>query len=139
MTFAGINYVAILAAAIASFMLGWVWYGMLFQKQWMAALGKTPEECKDQAMPVGLMAITFLSLVVMALILAGVMGHLGATGFTMKNGVLTGALCWLGFVITTMLVNNGFQGSKTPLTVIDGGHWLAVLVVQGAILGLWGV
>ncbi len=40
MTFAGINYVAVLAAAIASFMLGWVWYGMLFQKAWMAAVGQ---------------------------------------------------------------------------------------------------
>ncbi len=139
MTFAGINYVAVLAAAVASFMLGWVWYGMLFQKQWMAAQGKTPEECKDQTMPVGLMALTFGALVLMALILAGVMGHLGASGFTLKNGVLTGALCWLGFVITTMVVNHGYQGVKRALTVIDGGHWLAVLVLQGAIIGLLGV
>lgn len=139
MTFAGINYVAVVAAAVASFMLGWVWYSMLFQKQWMAALGKTPEECKDQSMPVGLMALTFVSLAVMALILAGVMGHLGPTGFTLKNGVITGALVWLGFVITTMAVNHGYQGVKRALTVIDSGHWLAVLVLQGAILGLWGV
>lgn len=139
MTFAGINYVAVLAAAVASFILGWVWYGMLFSKQWMVALGKTPEECKDQAMPVGLMAITFGALVLMALILAGVMGHLGATGFTLKNGVLTGALCWLGFVITTMAVNHGYQGAKRSLTLIDGGHWLAVLALQGAILGILGV
>lgn len=139
MTFAGINYVAVVAAAVASFMLGWVWYSMLFQQQWMAALGKTPEECKDQSMPVGLMALTFVSLAVMALILAGVMGHLGPTGFTLKNGVITGALVWLGFVITTMAVNHGYQGVKRALTVIDSGHWLAVLVLQGAILGLWGV
>ncbi len=139
MTFAGINYIAVVAAAVASFMLGWVWYSMLFQKQWMAALGKTPEECKDQPMPVGLMALTFVSLAVMALILAGVMGHLGPTGFTLKNGVITGALVWLGFVITTMAVNHGYQGVKRALTVIDSGHWLAVLVLQGAILGLWGV
>ncbi len=90
-------------------------------------------------MPVGLMALTFGALFLMALILAGVMGHLGATGFTLKNGVLTGALCWLGFVITTMVVNHGYQGVKRALTVIDSGHWLAVLVLQGAILGLWGV
>ena len=139
MTFAGINYVAVAAAAVASFFLGWIWYGMLFSKQWMAAQGKTPEECKDQSMPMGLMALTFASLAVMALILAGVMGHLGPTGFTLKNGVVTGALVWLGFVITTMLVNHGFSGAKRELTVIDGGHWLAVLALQGAIIGLLGV
>ncbi len=139
MTFAGINYVAVLAAAAASFMLGWLWYSILFQTQWMAALGKTPEECKDQSMPIALMALTFVSLAVMALILAGVMGHLGPTGFTVKNGVITGALIWLGFVITTMLVNHGFGGAKRALTVIDGGHWLAVLALQGAVIGLLGV
>jgi hypothetical protein len=25
------------------------------------------------------------------------------------------------------------------LTLIDGGHWLAVLLIQGAIMGWWGV
>jgi hypothetical protein len=32
-----------------------------------------------------------------------------------------------------------FQGAKGALTVIDGGHWLGVLLIQGAILGWWGV
>lgn len=139
MTFSGINYLAVLAAAFASFVLGWVWYGMLFQKQWMAARGLTPEECKDQKMPIGLMALTFASLVVMALILAGIMGHLGPAGFTVKNGIVSGALVWLGFVVTSMAVNNGFGGAKPELTIIDGGHWLAVLALQGAIIGLLGV
>lgn len=138
MTFAGVNYIAVIAAAIASFFLGWVWYGMLFQKQWMAAMGKTMEECKDQAMPMGLMALTFAALVVMALMLAGIIGHLGPTGYSVKNGLISGAAVWLGFVITTMLVNHGYGGVKRQLTVIDGGHWLAVLALQGAIIGLLG-
>lgn len=139
MTFAGVNYLAVLAAAFASFMLGWVWYGMAFKDQWMAARGLKPEECKDQEMPMGLMALTFAALALMALMLAGVMGHLGPTGFTVKNGILSGALMWLGFVITTMVVNNGYGGAKRALTIIDGGHWLAVLALQGAILGWLGL
>lgn len=138
MPFANPNYLAVLLAAFASFMLGWVWYGMLFQKQWMAALGKTPEECKDQKMPVGHMVLTFLSLIVMAFMLAGIMGHVGAAGYSVTNGIMSGALVWLGFVITTMAVNHGFQGTKRALTLIDGGHWLAVLALQGAILGFMG-
>lgn len=139
MTFAGVNYLAVLLAAFASFMLGWVWYGMLFQKQWMAATGKTAEECKDQKMPMGLMALTFAALLVMALMLAGIIGHLGPSGYTVKNGMVSGGAVWLGFVITTMLVNHGYGGVKRALTVIDGGHWLAVLLLQGAVIGLVGV
>jgi hypothetical protein len=42
-------------------------------------------------------------------------------------------------VITTLAVNHAFQGSKRALTLIDGGHWLGVLLLQGAVIGLMGV
>ena len=32
-------------------------------------------------------------------------------------------------------VNNAFSGRKFMLTVIDGGYWLGVLLITGAILG----
>jgi hypothetical protein len=45
---------------------------------------------------------------------------------------------WLGFVATTMLVYHSFSGTRPALTAIDGGHWLAVLLVQGAVIGAFG-
>lgn len=137
MTFAGVNYLAVLLAAVASFMLGWLWYGVLFKSQWMAAVGKSEEECKEQS-AAPQMVITFVAQLIMALMLAGIIGHLGASGYTMWNGVVSGAAVWFGFVITTMVVNHGFGGARPMLTVIDGSHWLAVLAVQGAILGILG-
>jgi hypothetical protein len=46
---------------------------------------------------------------------------------------------WFGFVITTLAVNNSFAMRKPILIAIDGGHWLAVLLVMGAIIGAMGV
>jgi len=69
--------------------------------------------------------------------LAGVMGHLGE--LTIKNGVISAAFVWFGFVITTLVVNNTFGMRSAKLIVIDGGHWLAVLLLMGAIIGAWGV
>ena len=43
-----------------------------------------------------------------------------------------------GFVATTITVNNAFQKRSFALTLIDGGHWLLVLLVQGTVLGLMG-
>ena len=63
-------------------------------------------------------------------------GHIGAP--SVMIGVISGAAVWLGFVITTIVVNNAFQKRTLALTVIDGGHWLAVLVLQGVVLGLFG-
>ena len=134
-----INYLAVLVAAIAGWLVGAVWYGVL-GRPWMAAVGWTADDMVGpdgrRYMPVGPMILAFVAQLVMALMLAGLLGHMGPRNVT--NGIISGALVWLGFVITTIAVNNAFQKRKPMLTVIDGGHWLAVLVAQGAILGLFG-
>ncbi len=77
----------------------------------------------------------------MAWMFAGVLLHMAQGGLatSLRTGVISGFFLWLGFVITTMAVNHAFQGAKWSLTLIDGGHWLGVLLIQGAILGWWGV
>ena len=75
----------------------------------------------------------------MAWVLAGVVGHLGTGQVTVANGLISGAFVWFGFIVTSMLVNHGFQGAKASLTLIDSGHWLGVLLVQGLVIGLFGV
>jgi hypothetical protein len=131
-----INYVGILAAAVAAWLVGAVWYGVL-GKQWLTALGKTEADmCGPDGkrhMPVGPMILSFVAAAIMAFLLSGLMGHIGA--MTIRTGIISGALVWVGFVITTIAVNNAYQQRKLMLTIIDGAHWLLVLIVQGAVLG----
>lgn len=138
MAFAGINYWAVVAAAAASFLFGGVWYGMLAQP-WMRALGKTEAEIKsaDRSMPL-LFGITFLAELVMAWVLAGLIGHLATGAVTVRTGLITASLVWLGFVASSLAVNHGYQGSRWSLTLIDGGHWLGVLLIQGLVIGFIG-
>lgn len=136
MSFAGVNYVAVIIAALAGFGLGMVWY-MVLSKPWMQAVGKTEADRPQAPAQMLLFAITFLALFVMALMLAGLMGHLGDV--TIRGGAITGFFVWLGFVITTMGVNHAFGGAKPMLTVIDGLYWLGVLLMQGAVIGAFGV
>jgi hypothetical protein len=131
MTFAGVNYLAILIATIAGFAFGSAYYISL-SKPWLAAIGKTKEEIaaggKGSPMP----------FIVSIVALAGI-AHLGPGQVTLRNGIVSGLFMWLGFVITTMAVNNAFGQRKASLTIIDGIHWLGVLVIQGAIIGALGV
>lgn len=129
-----VNYIAVFLAAIASWIAGAIWYGVL-GKQWMAALGWN-EADRPAKIPLGPMAISFVAELIMAFMLAGLIQHFGPIG--VRNGVITGALCWFGFVATTIAVNNAFAKRATALTLIDSGHWFVVLVVQGIVLGALG-
>jgi Protein of unknown function (DUF1761) len=139
MAFVGINYLAVLVAAVAAWVLGAVWYQVLSQP-WLAAQGKTKADMKPPASKVAAFApfvLVFIAELIMAWMLAGILGHLG--GVTVRNGVISGAACWFGFVLTTIATNYAFHGRKIMLTVIDAGYWLVVLIIMGAILGAFGV
>lgn len=135
MEFAGINYLAVLGAGIAGFVTGAVWY-TLFSKQWMKAAGLTVEDTKPTPF---LLINAFICQLAMAWVLAGLIGHLGEGQVTLSNSIISAAFVWFGFVLTTQLVNHRFQGQPWSLSAIDCGHWLAVLVVQGVIIGTIGV
>jgi Protein of unknown function (DUF1761) len=136
MAFSGINYIAVIIATLAGFGLGAVWY-MVLGRVWMRALGKKPDTPQSGAAKSMPFIISIVALFIMAWMLAGLMGHLGDV--TVRGGVISGFFAWVGFVITTMGVNHAFSGAKPMLTLIDGGHWLAVLLVMGAVIGAFGV
>ena len=133
MTFAGLNYLAILIAAVAAYAWGAAYY-MTLSKQWLAAVGRT--EPNRSAVP---FVISFVALVVMSWVLAGTLGHLGPGQVTIKNGIISGLFLWLGFIATTVFVNNAYPGRKYSLSVLDSIHWLGVVVIEGAVLGAFGV
>lgn len=135
MDFAGMNYLAIVIAAVVSFLFGGVWYNVL-ATQWMAAIGKTRAQLPDEKPA---MLIAAGAQFVMAFVLAGLIGHLGQGQVTLANGVISAAFVWAGFILTTLATNHAFQGATRMLTLIDAGHWLGVLLIQGAIIGWMGV
>ena len=135
MDFGGMNYVAILVAAIAAFAFGGVYYTVL-SKLWIKAARLKPEEMKKSAAP---FITSFVAELIMAWILAGVIGHLGTSQVTFWNGVISGAFIWLGFIATTLAVTQRYQGFGWGLTFIDALHWLGVAVIMGAVIGGLGV
>jgi hypothetical protein len=141
MAFAGINFIAIVIAAVAAWLAGAVWY-MALGRTWASTLGTTRENMQAKQKEPGAFLPYIYALVanlVMAWVLAGIVAHLGPGQVTLRNGIVSGAFCWAGFVLPTMLVNNSFAGRDWRLMWIDGGHWLVVLVLIGAIIGAFGV
>ncbi|MBV9348820.1 MAG: DUF1761 domain-containing protein [Pseudolabrys sp.] len=135
------NLMAVIVAAAAAWIFGAIYYGLL-GKAWLAAQGETPETMRARnAGKAGVakaapFVISFIAELVMATALQGILFHSAMSG--VRQGAISGALIWLGFVLTTIAVNNAYPGRRFLLTVIDAGHWLGVLVVIGAIIGWWG-
>jgi hypothetical protein len=142
MTFTGVSYLAILVAAVAAWLAGAAYYTTL-SAPWMAAQGKTEEDFRrdmegKSGVAKGLpFIVAFVAELIMAWMLAGVLGHLGEGQVTVRNGVISAGFLWFGFVLTTIAVNNMFSMKKVMLSVIDSIHWLIVLVVMGAVIGLF--
>jgi Protein of unknown function (DUF1761) len=135
MDFAGTNYLAIVIAAVAAFAFGAVYYGAL-GTPWMKAARIDPASVKMTAGP---FVTSFVCELIMAWVLAGVIGHLGTGQVTLWNGVVSGFFIWAGFIATTIAVNQRYQGFGWDLTLIDAGHWLGVAVIMGAVIGWFGV
>jgi hypothetical protein len=137
MRFAGVDYWAVVIGGIVGYAAGALWYWG-WSKPWMEAQGFAPESMKANQSPVPYV-VAFLANLVMAWMLAGVVGHLGIGQATIRNGLISAAAVWLGFVATTQTVNYSFGRRPLKLLLIDTGHWLVVLLLQGAVIGFMGL
>lgn len=133
-----VHWLSAFVAAVAGYALGAIWY-MSLAKPWMKAANITEDMIKGESgkqspLPFIIAAIANL---VIAMMLYGILVHVG--DLTPRRGMMSGLMIWLGFVATTMSVNYAYQMKPFRLNLIDGGYWLINLVVQGAILGWFGL
>lgn len=124
----------VFAATVAGWVFGAVYYGSL-AKPWMAAaeLTETDINAAEGVTKFAPYAIGFISEFVMAYVFAGLLIHTAPEGFGIGAAIAAAFYLWIGFVATTVLVNNRFGMRKLSLAVIDSGHWLGVLVIQAIV------
>lgn len=130
-----INYLAVLVCAITSFVIGGLWYGPLFGKSWMEAVGKTEEEIKENFNPVKTYGLAFVGHFAEALVLAYLLSLTGAV--TVTEGIRVGLTAWLGFTAATFYINYLFEGYKTRLLYINTGFHFVFVLVSSIILISW--
>ena len=134
MDFSAVNWLAVIVAAIVAWLFGAAWY-MSLSKPWLKAAKLDPSTTRKSPLP---FIVSFIAELVMAFIMALVVGAMTGGEPTLVAGLVFGFVLWLGFVITTLSVNHRYEGFGWGLTIIDGGHWLGVLLVMGAVIGWFG-
>lgn len=135
MDLSSINLVAVLIAAVLSFMLGALWYSdLLFGKMWRQDVEMTDEKMAA-GNPALIMGVSFVMILIMAFALAALFTQL-AGPIDLMFGITRGFAVGMGFVATSMAVNIMYQGKPLRLLAIDAGYQVLFLTLMGAVLAL---
>ena len=128
------NYGAIVVSAVAYWMLGALWYGVLFGQRWMALEGITMEQAKS-VNPVLPYVITLALNLLMAFVLAQLC--LWRNANTAARGAAIGVLLWIGIVGPIVLTTYMYEMRPKELFAINEFYPLVGLCLMGVILGAW--
>jgi Protein of unknown function (DUF1761) len=139
-SFAGINFWAVLVAAIATMVIGFLWYSpLLFARPWTRLMGVDLEDkAKIAEMQKGaarMYSLAFAASIVSAVVLAKIIAV--ASVNTIPYGMKIGFAIWAGFVATVQLTGALFSKQPTKLFLINTGYQLVCYLVMGAILAKW--
>jgi len=134
MDFSTINYLAVLVAALSTFILGGLWYSpMLFGKAWMRANKLTDADIETFS-KARMFGWSFVFSLVMALNLAM---FLAAPTTNATWGMTAGALAGFGWVAMAIAIIGVFENKSWTYILINGGYMTVAFVVMGAIIGTW--
>jgi len=130
-----LNWLAVIVVTVAGFMIGWLWYGVLFGKAWMAEMKITPEAAAAKPNMARFFITGFVLTLISTFALAWILrGH--GTASAMK-GAEWGAMIGL-LLVGARLANGGvWECRSLKLQAINVGHELVMFAVQGAILAVW--
>ena len=127
-----VHWLAVVAAAIACFPLGALWYGPLFGKAWMTETGITAERAKQENM-VKIYGTTLVLNLVIATSLAMFIGPAG----NLHAGLFAGFMAGFTYVAAAFGITYLFEFRSLKLWAINAGFQVIVFTVMGGILGAW--
>ncbi len=129
-----VNYLAILVAAFSSMVIGSLWYGPLFGKQWMALSGMTKEKLDKDKPNMGKL---YGAQAVASLVMAYVLFHFTVPAENLSMALEWTGWIWLGFVATVTLGNVLWHGRPKGLWALENAYYLVTLLVMTSILYSW--
>ncbi|HEU5136857.1 MAG TPA: DUF1761 domain-containing protein [Steroidobacteraceae bacterium] len=127
-----VNYLAVIVAALSSFLIGGLWYSpMLFGNAWQRAAGISMKQ--EVGHPARVFGLSF----VFALVAAAAYACLIPAPANLQVALFQGVLVGAGFVAASFGINYQFANRSTAMWLIDGGYHTVQFAIYGLIIGLW--
>jgi Protein of unknown function (DUF1761) len=133
MHFLHANLLAVVVAALLQWVLGWLWYGVLFSKPWKALVGQA--EGEKPANVGSIMALVLVANLILSFALARMVLLTGWETFS--KGIFVGVVCGLGFVVPPMFAQHICERRPFKLFGINTVYWLLAMLLSGGILAVW--
>ena len=126
-----VNWLAIVVAALAGFVIGGVWYGPVMGKKWVGAVGLDVEQIKQ-----GNMGLIYGGAFAFSLLASWTLAHTFATyaqDLSIPVKVMTASGVALGFIVPAIGTNYLFSHKGKALFFIDAGYWLLFYTAMGLV------
>jgi hypothetical protein len=129
-----INYLAVVVAALANYIIGAIWYGVIFSDAWKKMSGITDMKPTPQNIVLGMASALVMSYVLAhAIVFAS--AYMKAS--CVSVGLTGGFFNWLGFIATVTLGGVIYEKRPWKLWLLNNAYWLISLLVMGTILSVW--
>ncbi|MGB8029454.1 MAG: DUF1761 domain-containing protein [Terracidiphilus sp.] len=119
----------IVIAAVIEWLLGALWYGLIFRKSWMAMAGFS-ETNKPKNGALGMVS-SFIACLLLTYVIAHVVGW--ARAATFARGAQLGIVCWLGILAPPLFTQHIFENRRANLFAINAAYWLLVMAIGGGL------
>ena len=129
-----VNYLAVVVAALANYIIGIIWYSAIFRRTWLRLSGVAEMKVTVLSVVLALVGALLTSYILAhAVIFAGTYMKTAGVGL----GLTTGFFNWIGFIAPVTLGSVLYEKKSWGYWVLNNGYWLLSLLVMGIILALW--
>jgi Protein of unknown function (DUF1761) len=123
----------VLVAALVQWIIGGIWYGLVFKKSWRKLVGATGEANGGRA--VFAMGCSFIASLILSLVLVTILHWAGSATFF--AGAALAIICWLGFMAPPLFVQHIHERRPVNLFAINAAYWMISMAVTGGMLAVW--
>jgi len=133
--FSHINWLAVLVAAVAFFLLGALWYSLLFRDAWIKSSGVNVNDPNAKKGVGALFFSSFILILITTIGLAFFISRVGTAGW--MTGLKVGLIAGICFCATS--ISNSYLYEKRPvsLLVINSFYNIVGCSIAGIIIAVW--
>jgi hypothetical protein len=128
------NFLAVIVAALVNYVIGAIWYGVLFRSAWQKLSGSGEMNVTALSVILGLIGAFLMSFVLHhALFFANEFLKTSGVG----GGLMVGFFNWIGFIAPVTIGDVTYQKKPFTFWLLNNAYWLISLLLMGIILSVW--